>query len=147
MPSLSDDDLAAWRAFLNAHALITRRISRELNAADLPDLSWYDALWALYSQPEQRLQIHELADAVVLSATGMSRFVDRLESAGLVRRELVPSDRRAFHVVITDAGVAMLRSVWPIYERGIARYFAPFLKANHRSSLEKMAEAARPSSK
>ena len=92
MAALDDDTLAAWRAFLNAHAQVTRRISRDLAAAGLPDLSWYDLLWALYRQRERGLRVNELAREVVLSPTAMSRFVDRVVAAGCVRRE--PDPRR-----------------------------------------------------
>ena len=118
-----DDTLGAWRAFLNAHALATKRISRDLADAGLPDLTWYDVLWTLYRAEGRRLRIRELADAVVLSSTGMTRFVDRLERDGLVTREAVPGDRRGAYAVITDGGVALLRRMWPVYKRGIARYF------------------------
>ena len=50
-PSLDDDALDAWRAFLTAHAHVTRAIGGELAAEGLPDLSWYDLLWALYRSP------------------------------------------------------------------------------------------------
>ena len=76
---IDDDTLGAWRGFLNAHAQITRRISRELADAGLPDLTWYDLLWALYRQPRRALRVNELAREVVLSPTAMSRFVDRVE--------------------------------------------------------------------
>src|SRR3712207_8832 len=113
MDALDDEALDAWRAFLNAHALVTRRVSRDLQDAGLPDLSWYDLLWALYRQPERRLRVKELAEEVVLSPTAMSRFVDRVEAAGHVRREPDPADRRALQVVLTDSGVALLRAMWP----------------------------------
>jgi hypothetical protein len=48
MPKLSDDALDTWRAFLGAHARVTKRISRDLADAGLPDLTWYDVLWTLY---------------------------------------------------------------------------------------------------
>src|ERR687886_1542696 len=102
---LDDRSLDAWRAFLTAHARITRAIGRDLAAAGLPDLSWYDLLWALYRQPDRRLRVNELAREVVLSPTAMSRFVDRVEAAGYIRREVDPDDRRALRIVITDEGV------------------------------------------
>ncbi len=49
--ALDDAALDTWRAFLTAHALVTRRISRELTDAGLPDLGWYDLLWALRRSP------------------------------------------------------------------------------------------------
>ena len=68
-----DETLGAWRAFLNAHALATKRINRDLAEAGLPDLTWYDVLWTLHRADGRRLRIRELADAVVLSSTGMTR--------------------------------------------------------------------------
>ena len=146
VPPIDDESLAAWRAFLTAHAHITRRISRELAAAELPDLAWYDLLWALYRRPDRRLRVNELAREVVLSPTAMSRFVDRVQAAGCVRREPDPADRRALQVVITNAGVDLLRRMWPVYERGIEAHFAAFLGRSPRrvrAMLERMAASAR----
>ena len=145
MAKLDEHTLATWRAFLTAHARVTKRISKDLAAAGLPDLTWYDVLWALYSAPERRLRIRELADAVALSSTGMTRFVDRLERAGYVTREAVPGDRRGAFAVITDSGAELLRQMWPIYARGIQEYFEPALAAapaQLRSALERASAAA-----
>src|SRR5919106_1153447 len=139
---LDDEALATWRAFLNAHAHTTRAIGRDLAAAGLPDLSWYDLLWALYRRPGRSLRVNELADAVVLSPTAMSRFVDRVEAAGCVRREPDPEDRRALQVTLTDDGVELLRRMWPVYAQGIERHFAAHLgKGSLRESLERLSRA------
>ena len=127
MATIDDETLATWRAFLNAHARVTRAISAELAAAGLPDLSWYDLLWALRRRPERSLRVNELAREVVLSPPAMSRFVDRVEAAGYVRREPDPDDRRAQRVVLTRAGNDLLRRMWPVYARGIDAHFAAFL--------------------
>jgi DNA-binding MarR family transcriptional regulator len=135
---MDDETLDTWRAFLNAHARVTRAISRDLDAAGLPDLSVYDVLWALYKRP---MRVKQIADAVVLSPTAMSRFVDRLEAAGYVRREADPDDRRALQVTITPDGRALLKKMWPIYERGIEKHFAAHLGRSGktvRAALEKM---------
>src|SRR3954466_1630786 len=143
--SMDSDARDAWRGFLNAHAQVTRRISRDLNEAGLPDLSWYDLLWALYKQPERALRVNELAREVVLSPTAMSRFVDRVEKAGYVRREPDPHDRRALQIVLTEAGVELLQKMWPIYRAGIKEHFAAHLgrsPARLRRTFEAMAESA-----
>jgi DNA-binding MarR family transcriptional regulator len=142
-----EDTLGAWRAFLNAHALATKRISRDLAEAGLPDLSWYDVLWTLHRAEGRRMRIRELADAVVVSSTGMTRFVDRLEAAGLVRREAVPGDRRGAYAVITKQGTDLLRRMWPIYARGISTYFAPAVQegGDLRTALDGIAAAAQSS--
>jgi DNA-binding MarR family transcriptional regulator len=147
-PSVEPEHLDAWRAFLNAHAHVTRAIARDLAAAGLPDLGWYDLLWTLYRAPERRLRVNELAREVVLSPTAMSRFVDRAEKAGVVRREADPADRRALQVALTDEGVALLRKMWPVYEQGIERHFAAQLDRSPqrlRAMLERMAASARDS--
>ena len=143
---IDDAVLDAWRGFLNAHAQITRRIDRELADAGLPDLSWYDLLWALRRQPERRLRVNQLAREVVLSPTAMSRFVDRAEKAGMVRREPHPDDRRALHVVLTDQGEDLLRRMWPVYAAGIVRHFGDVLGADAdtaRTLLTRLADGAR----
>lgn len=148
LPAVTELDarsLAAWRAFLTAHALVTRRISRDLHAAGLPDLGWYDLLWALYRQPERHLRVNELAREVVLTPTATSRFIDRVEAAGHVRREPDPADRRALRIAITNSGVDLLRRMWPIYADGIERHFASQLgrsTARVGALLEKVAASA-----
>jgi DNA-binding MarR family transcriptional regulator len=146
---LEDDALDAWRAFLTAHAHVTRAIGRELAADGLPDLSWYDLLWALYRSPGRRLRVKDLADEVVLSPTAMSRFVDRVADAGYVRREPHPDDRRALQIALTPEGEDLLRRMWPVYARGIQRHFAAVAGRSAprlRSLFRRMAESARDSS-
>jgi DNA-binding MarR family transcriptional regulator len=139
---MDDEQLATWRAFLNAHARVTRAIGRELAAEGLPDLAWYDLLWTLYRQPRRSLRVKELAEQVVLSPTAMSRFVDRVEAAGCVRREPDPSDRRALQVTLTDDGVDLLRKMWPVYQRGIERHFAAHLDGGSlRETLDRIGRA------
>src|SRR5947209_4747658 len=115
---LSDQHLAAWRAFLKAHAIIINRIDRDLAAAELPPLSTYDVLIELYEAPEHRLRMHELAQRVVLSRSGLTRLVDRLEAEGLLIRERSGADRRGAYAVVTEEGIAALRRTWPVYARG-----------------------------
>src|SRR4051794_41253971 len=76
----------------------------------------------------------------------MSRFVDRAEAAGVVRRGPDPADRRALQVALTDDGVALLRRMWPVYEQGIERHFAAPLDRSPqrlRAMLERIAASAR----
>ena len=145
-PSLDEDALDAWRAFLTAYAHVTRAIGRELAAEGLPDLSLYDLLWALYRSPGRRLRVKDLADEVVLSPTAMSRFVDRVADAGYVRREPHPGDRRALQIALTPQGEDLLRRMWPVYARGIERHFAAVAGRSAprlRSLFRRMADSAR----
>src|SRR6266849_9902760 len=142
---LSEQHLSAWRAFLKAHATIIDQIERDLMAAKRPPLSTYDVLIELYEAPEHRLRMHELAERVVLSRSGLTRLVDRLEAEGLLLRDRSGTDRRGAYAVITEQGIAALRHAWPIYARGIAQYFAHFLTEEEaglfESALERIVEA------
>lgn len=119
--------LAAWRTFITAHAALIGRIERDMAAAGVIPLTWYDVLIELYEAPARRLRLHELADAVVLSRSGLSRLIDRLEGADLLRREAAATDRRGAYAVLTDAGIAAMAAAWPVYARGITAYFARYL--------------------
>jgi len=80
--------------------------------------------------------MHELAERVVLSRSGLTRLVDRLEVEGLLLRERSGTDRRGAYAVITEQGVAALRRTWPIYARGISEYFAQWLTLEEAQLLE-----------
>jgi DNA-binding MarR family transcriptional regulator len=126
---ITADELAAWQAFLRAHSAMLRRISVDLEEAGLPPLSWYDVLAAL-READGKLRQVELAERVVLSNSGLSRLIDRIEKDGLVRRTACATDRRSFYIELTDEGVEMFERMWPVYARGVAEDFIPALGSN-----------------
>ncbi|HET6342616.1 MAG TPA: MarR family transcriptional regulator [Gemmatimonadota bacterium] len=115
--------LAAWRALLVAHARAVEAIERELAGAETLPLSWYDVLIALYEAPDRRLRMHQLASAIALSPSGLSRLVDRLEARGFLERQPCSEDRRCQFAALTEGGLATLERAWPTYAAGIARHF------------------------
>lgn len=127
---INEEQLRTWRAFLNAHSTMLRRISRDLDEAGLPPLTWYDVLAALRDAPEARLRQVDLAERVLLSHSGLSRLLDRIEAKGLVKRVQCPGDRRSLHLTLTPEGREMLDRMWPVYARGIADDFLPALGSN-----------------
>jgi DNA-binding MarR family transcriptional regulator len=115
--------LDVWREFLRAHSGTVRRLERDLSArTDLP-LSWYDVLLQLAEAPDRRLRMAELADRVLLSRSGLTRLVDRLQFDGLVTREPFPGDARGTYTVLTDAGLGRLRAAAPVHLAGIREYW------------------------
>jgi DNA-binding MarR family transcriptional regulator len=127
--------LAAWRNFLTAHAAVVAKIERDLAHAKRIPLTWYDVLIELHEAPERRLRLSELADAVVLSRSGITRLVDRLETAGLLRREPHPIDGRGAYAVLTADGLEALRAAWPVYASGIQEHFAKHLTRRQTSEI------------
>jgi DNA-binding MarR family transcriptional regulator len=143
---VTDDlPLRAWRAFLLAYNASLRAIEADVQRTGKVPLTWYDVLLELNAAPDRRLRMQDVADRVVLSRTRVSRLVDDLVDAGLVRKEPDPDDRRAVWAVITDEGRAALRETAPSYLRGIQRHFAAHLSEEELEtvarSLTKVAHA------
>jgi DNA-binding MarR family transcriptional regulator len=128
--------IEAWRAFLLTHAAVLRRLERELEREQRLPLAWYDVLLELNAAPERRLRMQDLAARVVLSRSRVSRVVDEMVRAGLVRREADPSDGRAAFAVVTDAGRAALRRAAPVYLRGIEEQFLAHLTPAEIRTIE-----------
>ncbi|HEY9392448.1 MAG TPA: MarR family transcriptional regulator [Mycobacteriales bacterium] len=116
--------LRVWRTFLRAHAVIMRRLERDLVRAHGLPLSWYDVLVQLSEAPGHRLRMTELADRVLLSRSGLTRLVDRLTATGLVSREADPTDARGTFTVLTDDGFDRLREAAPTHLRGVGEYMS-----------------------
>ena len=115
--------MSAWRAFLGAHATATDRIEAMLADAELPSLAWFDVLATIHRSDEKQLRHFELATEMVMSRSGLSRMVDRIEAAGLIERRSCPNDRRGQHLGLTRDGETMLGKMWPIYEAGVTTHF------------------------
>lgn len=121
------DRLAVWREFLETHSRVLSQLEQELQARHDLDLTWYDVLVQLSEAPEQRLRMLELADAVLLSKSGLSRLVDRMEEAGFVARETCPEDRRGTLACLTPEGRKALRRCAPVHLAGIHEHFTSHL--------------------
>lgn len=120
---LSTEELAVWRMLQRAQVRITRHLEAELLLAhDLP-LASYDVLLQLAESTGRRLRMNDLADRVLLSRSGLTRLIDRLQRDGLVEREACESDARGLFAVLTDAGVDRLAEATPTYLRGIRTQF------------------------
>src|SRR5688572_4870948 len=92
----TSQQLKTWRLFITVHAKIVTQIDKSLEDAGLIPLNWYDVLIELYEAPERRLRMSDLAERVLLTRSGLTRLVDRLEKEGYLKREIDPQDRRGF---------------------------------------------------
>lgn len=128
--NLPPQHLKAWRLLLTMHATLIADIDKRLSDAKQIPLNWYDVLIELYEAPERRLRMSEVAERVLLTRSGLTRLVDRLENAGYLTREPDPDDRRGSYASITDAGIEAMRSAWKVYSQGINQLFAVHIKPN-----------------
>ena len=120
---LDEEELAAWRGMLRAHAELVRTLDAELTREhDLP-LSSYEVLLYLNDSGDGRLRMSELADSVLLSRSGLTRLVDRLERQGLLKRERCASDARGLFAEITPEGRSAFAAARQTHLDGVRRLF------------------------
>lgn len=120
---LDHPNIDDWRTFLQAHALISRRLDDELRAEQAMSLAEYDALVQLAAAADRRLRMNQLADRVLLSRSGVTRLVDRLVADGLVARTHCATDARGAEACLTPAGLDRLQAASRTHLRGVTRYF------------------------
>lgn len=121
--AIPETHLAAWRAVLNAHTSIVAHAEDALATAELPPLAWYDVLWEIRRAPARRIRMAELAASLTISRGGLTKLADRLENAGLIRREPADDDGRGLYAVLTAEGNTLLRRMWPVYSRALRETF------------------------
>jgi DNA-binding MarR family transcriptional regulator len=132
---LTDEQLAAWSGFLQGHAQIVRALDAELEREHGLPLSSYDVLIQLSLAPGRRLRMFELADAIVLSRSGLTRLVDRLERDGLVKRERSEADSRQIYARLTDRGFEVVAEATPTHIAGIEERFLERLSEEQTKQL------------
>lgn len=107
---------------MRTQRILLAAIEQDLKAADLPPLAWYDVLWELVRAEKGRLRPFEIEANTLLAQHNLSRLLDRMEEAGLVRREVFPQDSRGRWVLVSEAGRAMQQRIWTVYGASIERH-------------------------
>ena len=133
---LSAAELGAWRGMLRVHTALLRALDTELDAAHGLPLTSYDVLIYLQHAPQKRLRMAELADSVLLSRSGVTRLVDRLEREGLLVRDACDDDGRGLYAVLTRKGEELLERARPTHLAGVRERF---LRHFSEDELEQMA--------
>jgi len=130
-----DEKVALFGLLLETNARLSRNLASALeNSCQLP-LAWFEVLLQLHNSAGGRLTMSQMADAVFHSTGGTTRLVDRLEGAGLVRREHCPKDRRAIWIAITDAGNEKLTEALSVHLGYLDGLFGSRLSPGDRGDL------------
>src|SRR5262245_41937054 len=135
--SARDPRIATWRRFLVAHARLGRLLDAGLRAEHDLSLAEYDALLQLAEAPGRRLRMHQLADRVLLSRSGVTRLIDRLVHDGSVERDPCVTDARGAEAVLTPAGLSRLRSASLTHLRGIEDHFVEAISPADLESVDR----------
>jgi DNA-binding MarR family transcriptional regulator len=141
---LDKEELAAWRGMLRVHAALTRALDAELTERHGLPLSSYEVLLFLADAPGGRMRMSELADSVLLSRSGLTRLVDRLERDGLLERERCEEDARGYFAAITDRGRALFDEARRTHLAGVRERFVDRLSRDDLRVLGELWEKVAP---
>ena len=127
--------MSAWGGLLRSHATLTRAMNAQLVAEHGLTLSDYDVLVHLENAPGCRMRRIDLANSVLLTASGITRLLDRLEAEGWVRKEPCSSDARVTWAVLTESGHQKLAEAAQTHHADIARLFTDRLSTEELDAL------------
>ena len=133
--TLSPPELAAWRGFLRAHALLVRELDCELEEAHGLPLISYELLVRLEQAPDHRMRMRDLAAELMLSRSGLTRLVDRLVRDGLIKRSTCSADARGAFAVLTSKGMRALQVARPAHLGGVRRRFLDHFDEDELATL------------
>jgi DNA-binding MarR family transcriptional regulator len=129
---------SAWTRFLRAHAALTRELSSRLEALHELTLSDFDVLVQLYYAEGRRMRRIDLARSVLLTASGITRLLDGLESCGLVGKERCESDARVAYAVLTKAGVKKIEEARESHLADVEELFGSQFSQEEREQLAEL---------
>jgi DNA-binding MarR family transcriptional regulator len=130
----------SFTALLRAQASATRRLSAQLSADHGLTISDYEVLLRLAHAPDRRMRRVDLAEQVLLTASGITRLLDGLERSGFVERAACATDRRVVYAVLTDEGLEKLRTASPSHVRQIDEFFTERLGPEELEGLAGLLE-------
>ena len=138
---LTDAEFRAWHGCLRFTHTAMRAIDEALSDAHGISITEFDVLITLYNAPGQRLRMAELAEQIVLTPSGLTHLVGRMERKGLVRRVVDQDDRRSFFATLTREGDRRLREARPTHNEVIRSRMTRRLTARELRSLGSLWEA------
>ena len=130
--------LQSWVSFLRAHAAITRELSAQLQREHDLTLNDYEVLLHLSRAEGGRMRRVDLAQQVVLTASGITRLLEGLERSGFVRKESCASAARVSYAALTDEGQAKLRDAAETHLRGIDELFVSRYSGSELTALAEL---------
>jgi DNA-binding MarR family transcriptional regulator len=132
---LAERELRAWRGLLRTHAMLVKRLDAELEAEHGLALTSYEVLLHLNHSDGGKMRMCDVAESVLLSRSGLTRLVDRLERDGLVTRCGDDHDGRSRHAVLTEAGYGKLVEAQRTHLAGVRETFLARLTSEEREQL------------
>jgi DNA-binding MarR family transcriptional regulator len=120
---LTERELGAWRGLLRTHAMLVKRLDAELESEHGLPLTSYEVLLHLSHADDRKMRMCEVAESVLLSRSGLTRLIDRLERDGFVERVSCADDARGAYAQLTDEGLRKLCEAQNTHLEGVREHF------------------------
>lgn len=130
--------MAAWLAVLQTNAVLVDALEKDLEASHGLPITWFEVLIKLDDAPGGRVRMQDLVEAALLTKSGVTRLVDRMQAAGLVQRCACDSDRRVTYAEITETGRKAIRDAMPSHKTDVEREFARHLSVDEQRVLRQL---------
>ncbi len=131
---LSDSVTRAWVGLVRARHAVVSAVEADAKAAGVLPLEWYDVLWDL-ERADGGVRPFELEQRLLFAQYNLSRLIDRMVEAGLVRKVACPSDKRGHLLAITESGRKQRKATWPVYARSVNQHLAAKLSEGETEKL------------
>lgn len=128
----------SWAILLITYNRVIKTIEKELKDNELPNLEWYDVLWALERSADGKLRFNELGEKIDLAKYNVSRLAEKLSKEGLIKIESSLEDKRGLFAVITAKGSKTRINIWQVYESAILKNFGNKLSNEEHLQLKKI---------
>ena len=138
------EEFLAWRGLIRLHGTMTRQIDRRLRERGEISIDDYGVLIVFVTAPGLRLRMTDLAERQMLTPSGSTRLVARLEERGLVQRVPDPDDGRGSLAALTHEGLETFRRAQVIHHAAVRELFVGRLTARELEQLARLYEKAMP---
>jgi DNA-binding MarR family transcriptional regulator len=136
--ALTETGISAWKGFLRAHSRLMQPLDEQLRAEHGYSLGDFDVLAQLAEATNEKLRMCDLAAAIVLSPSGLSRRMDRLERDGLVTRRRGEQDARSVEARLTLEGKRLLARLRATHRDGVRKRFAERFTPEELETLDEL---------
>jgi DNA-binding MarR family transcriptional regulator len=120
---LSDTVTRAWVNLVRARHAVVSAVEADAKTAGMLPLEWYDVLWDL-ERHEGGVRPFELEQRLLFQQYNLSRLIDRMVAAGLVKKTTCPEDKRGHLLTLTEAGRKQRKATWPVYAKSVNKHLA-----------------------
>jgi len=131
---LSDPVTKAWVRLVQARHAVVSAVEADAKEAGVLPVEWYDVLWDL-ERHEEGVRPFELEQRLLFAQYNLSRLIDRMVEAGLVKKVACPTDKRGHMLFITEAGKKQRKATWPVYARAVNRHLGDKLSEAETEKL------------